>query len=476
MSLIRLAALLAGFWCAVAFGQVRPPAKAADRKPPAESDKPALAFEIGKEVTIEQSGLTDGHFILYVPKDYTPVRAWPLIFCYHGINQSAKVWPFKELTDGKGFIVVGMSYVTDDGGTPEQEWASLVHIGQLVSSTLKVNPKMIFIGGFSRGGGWTYTLSAKNPSIFAGVIALGMSGGPGTSMPAAWMGKPVLIAHGEKDEYCQKIQTTLDAFAGVGAQVTHEVFPGQGHAVDTNNAVCKKWLQENGPLRAIRGDLAAARAAEKAGKAGPALAMYQALAKVEGGGKYAEAAADAAKVISDAADKQLAAAEEAVAKKKYLAAVKLLVTVEKSLAGAAPAAKARARLDQLESDPQIKPQIEQARTDAAADALEAQGLAAEQSKDFGRALATYDKYLAQYGGATRFASVKTHRDTLKTDKTVLGAIAGKQMDKDCKAWMSMARNYRNAGMRDKADSFLQRIIDTYPDSAYAEAARAQRAE
>lgn len=468
---IRLVAIVAGLWCSVALAQVRPPAKAPDRKAPEKPETPALKFEVGKETTVEQPGLADGHFILYVPKEYTPDRAWPLVFCYHGINQSAKVWPFKELTDGKGFIVVGMSYVVKDGGSLEQEWDALLRVGSLVAGTLKVNPRMVFIGGFSRGGVWTYNLSSKNPAMFAGVIALGMSGGPGSSPPAAWQGKPVLIAHGEKDEYCQNIQPTLDAYARVGAQVTHEVFKGQGHTVDTKNEVCKKWLQDNGPLKAVRADLEAARAAEKSGKIGPALALYEAIARVDGGGEHAQAAKEAAKTIAEAADKALAEAEEAIAAKKYAAAIKTLVGIEKRYAGSTPAEKARARLDAIQGDPQIKAQIEQSRVDEAADALAAQAQAAEQAKDFGRAVSIYEKYLTAYPGATRASEVKARVEAIKSDKTITAAIAAGKVDKDCKAWMSLANNYTKAGMWPKARTYLNRIIETYPDSEYAEAAR-----
>jgi dienelactone hydrolase len=285
------------------------------RAAPKPDAAPALKYEVGKEVTIDDAAMFDKHFILYVPKDYTPDREWPLIFCYHGVNQTAKVWPFKELTDGKGYIVVGMSYLAERGGPDDQEWASLQRIGKLVAGSLKVNPRMIMIGGFSLGGGWTYRLSNKDPSMFAAICALGMSGGPDTGKAAAFAGKPVMVAHGETDEYCQKIQPTLDGYTKVGAVLTHEVFKGQGHTVDTKNAVLKKWLLDVGPLKGAKADLMTAQATEKAGKIGPALSLYQAVAKADAGGEYAKAAADAAKAITDAADKKFADADAAVAEK-----------------------------------------------------------------------------------------------------------------------------------------------------------------
>lgn len=422
MSPIRCVAFLAALWCSIACAQTKPSARAPARKPPAKAEAPAkaevpaLRFQIGQETQIEQPGLVDGHFILYVPRDYTPDRAWPVIFCYHGINQSAKVWPFKELTEGKEFIVIGMSYTVKNGADADREFESLVRIGKLVAGTLNVNPRRIFIGGFSLGGMWTYRISAKDPTMFAGVAAFGMSGGPGSSPPAAWQGKPVLVAHGETDQYCQKIQDTLDAYGRVGAQLTHEVFPGQGHTVDTNNQVCKKWFRDNGPRRALQVDLEAARAVEKAGKLGAALKMYEAIAKIESTDELVQAAKDAAKALAESADKKFAEVEEAVDAQKLPAAIKTLQTIERMWAGTPNAEKARARRTELHNTAKDEAKPAPARADTPAD-------------------------------------------------------AAKRMEKECKAWTSMADGYIKAGAKSKAKPILQRIIDTYPDSPYAAAAR-----
>lgn len=467
------ALLIVGAIASVAGGYGKRNANQPDPTAPAA---PTLAFEVGKETPIDDPAAFDKHHVLYVPKDYTPDREWPLIFCYHGVNQQAKVWPFKELTDGNGFIVVGMSYLEEKGADTDKEWASMQRVGKQVAATLKVNSKMIFIGGFSLGGGWTYRLSNKDPSMFAGIAALGMSGSAEPGKAGAFAGKPVIIAHGEKDEYCQTIQPSLDSYKRVGAELTHEVFKGLGHTVDTKNEVLKKWLADNGPLKAIRMDLEPARAMEKAGKLGQAYAAYQALAKVSGGGEYAKSAADSVKAIADAADKKFADAESAVSEKKYAEAVKTLVGLEKTYAGSELATKAKDRLSQIQSDPAIKSEIQQARIDAAADAMEAQAQAAERSKDFGRAFAIYEKYVTEYPKAKRFDDVTKHLAELKADKSLQSGIAGKQMEMDCKGWLSMADNYAKAGFKEKARPYLQKVIDKYPSTEYAAAAKRKLAE
>ena len=74
MLLIRLVAFCTAtaLCCTAALAQVRPPAKAPERAAPPKAETPPLKFEIGKETTIEQPGLADGHFILYVPETTRP--------------------------------------------------------------------------------------------------------------------------------------------------------------------------------------------------------------------------------------------------------------------------------------------------------------------------------------------------------------------------------------------------------------------
>ncbi|GAF81369.1 unnamed protein product, partial [marine sediment metagenome] len=52
----------------------------------------------------------DREFVVYVPADYTDVRRWPVIFSFAGLGGSAEIEPIKSITQGKGFIVVGVAY------------------------------------------------------------------------------------------------------------------------------------------------------------------------------------------------------------------------------------------------------------------------------------------------------------------------------------------------------------------------------
>jgi len=65
---------------------------------------------------------------------------------------------------------------------------------------------------------------------------------------------------------------------------------------------------------------------------------------------------------------------------------------------------------------------------------------------------------------------------MKADKQLMARIRLQAAEKDCKSWLSMARNYVNAGMPDKAGPYLKDILAKYPDTPFAEEARKLLAE
>jgi len=50
-------------------------------------------------------------------------------------------------------------------------------------------------------------------------------------------------------------------------------------------------------------------------------------------------------------------------------------------------------------------------------------------------------------------------------------VGDKDADRDCREWLSLARNYLRAGMPEKAVPYLKQVIEEYPDTEYAVQAR-----
>jgi len=446
--------------------------RAADK--PTDGVAPAMAtFTAGKETKIldpATGGL--GYYVVYVPKDYTPDREWPLIFCYHGSNGNPQSWPFKDLTDGQNYIVLGMEYTNREKPDATAEVDNLKRILKFVSSKVRVNPKLMFMGGFSQGGWSTSSFSNLYIEQLAGLIIMGSGGTPGDKAAPLLKGKPVFIGIGEQDPANDGAKKSREAYTAKNALVTFEEFKGLAHAVDTKDKPLKDWLLKWGPQNQMIASLTAAKATEKAGRLGEAYTLYIATSKMSGG----EEAADLAKEIGDPAEKKLADADAALAVKKYPDAVKLLMAVTQTYAGSTFAEKARAKVDQIQGDPSIKGEIEQAKLDARADAVETQAQTAEKAKDFARALPLYETYVVQFPNAAHFNAIKAHLDTLKADKTIQASAKGQGADRECKGWLSTADNYLKNDMRDKARPYLQKIVDKYGDTEWAAEAKKRLAE
>lgn len=215
-----------------------------DKTAPAPLDQ--IAAKPGKIVEIDDP--QTGKWKYWVPKDYTPDRSWPIIYCYHGMGQTAVVWPFRNLTDRVGFILVGMEYVKSSrtaAQRTEDELANLKRIHNLLAKKFQINDRRQFIGGFSMGGWWTSLIAEKEPTLFAGVIILG-SGRAGSRNPPQMTGLPIFIGIGEKDPSLQSGEVAATFYRSQGAVVTLEIFKGRDHSVDTDNAVLKTWLDNHG--------------------------------------------------------------------------------------------------------------------------------------------------------------------------------------------------------------------------------------
>src|SRR5205823_15094555 len=106
-------------------------------------------------------------------------------------------------------------------------------------------------------------------------------------------------------------------------EVTFEEFPGLGHACDVNDKALKEWLLKVGPQNQMMASLAAAKAADKAGKMGEAFKLFSATGTMSGG----EEAAARAKASGDEAEEKLADADALMKSKKYGEAAKILASV-----------------------------------------------------------------------------------------------------------------------------------------------------
>jgi len=426
-------------------------------------------FTPGKEVKVaDASSGACGYYVVWTPKNYTPDREWPTILCLHGKTGSPTTWPFKEASDGKDYIIIGFDYKTKDEPAPAIDMENIKKIRTFVETKLKINSKLVLMGGFSLGGWSTSSFSHSYIDKLAAIAIMGAGGTPASKIK----GKPVFIGVGENDQYNKDAKAANEAYKSRGADVTFTEFPGLGHSADPQNKVLKEWLLKVGPQNQMMASLALAKAAEKAGILGQAYTLYASTGAMSGG----EEAAATAKAIGDVAEKLLADADTAMKAKKYADAAKIFTNVNTTYAGSTFAEKAAAQLKFISGDAGVKADIEQAKLDAKADAMEALAVAAEKSKEYARALTTYENYLQQFPKATRFAEVKAHVESLKSDTSIQKSAKSQSAERDCKSWLATADSYIKNNMAASAKPYLQKIVDQYGDTDWAATAKKRMAE
>jgi predicted esterase/outer membrane protein assembly factor BamD (BamD/ComL family) len=465
MAVILMAGLLAGPVFAAA---------APDAAAPAAGAIPTLTLKPG-ENRVEPPG--GRPYLIWVPTDYTPDRAWPVIINMHGTGGAPSFGALKDLFGGKTFIIVGHEYSfrsqAEENHKTEAE--NIKRVVATLAANLKIDPKQLFLGGFSQGGWWTTMMAEYTMDMWAGLFPMG-SGEHASDMGKhdPLNGKPIFIIAGENDaQFLPLAKKAAEYYKGRGADVSTDWVAGVGHSDSVaKNEKLKSWFLDHGPLKTIKADLATAKNIQKAGRLGEA---YLAFARIGGMGSTAECAeaATAAKSISADAETALAAAKTAADAKNYADAVKGYSGVATTYIGSPFAEKAREALRALDSDPTVGPLLAQAKMDAEASTLEAQAKAAEDAKDVAKAIKLYEQYIATYPKATRFAEVKTHLEAMKNDKALAETARDKAAERECRVWLQMATNFLAADDPEKAREYFQKILTTYPGTTWAAKAKEQ---
>lgn len=469
---------------AVALGTLTLGGPAAGDKPgptgeATSSDKKAKQsiFKPGAEVKVTDPGSGElGYYKVYVPKEYTRDRAWPVIFCYHGQNGRPTTGTFKRVLAGKHYIIVGMGYYKrgKEGysylGTKDIQ--ILRRVLRNLREKLSINPKRLLAGGFSKGGHYAAELLHATPGTWAGAAILGGGMNPGAGDKKSLAGKRVFIGCGDKDVLLKYAKITNTYYRSAGARVFYEVWPDTEHRMNTSSGKLLEWLLVLGPLGQAKSDLASARRAEKAGKLGKAYKAFLQIADISQKHEVCIAAKEAGEKIAKKAEKQLAEAEKAVSDKNYREAAKLLTRMTATYEGSKFAQQADQKLKPLRADPAVKAAIAKAELNAQADAIEARAKAAEDTKDYKKATELYERYVKVCEGAENYQAVKARLAELKADKRIAGTIENKEAARQCKGWLAMARNYIAADKPQLAVPHLKKIIERYGNTSYGEQAKA----
>ena len=377
----------------------------------------AFAAEIptvspGKEVriTAPKTGKT---FLLYVPVDYTDKRPFPVIFYYHGYRGTATTGMFRQITKGKGFIIVGMNYATDDyykGHLPPTktapEKAFFNEVVALVSARLNIARDYIFMGGYSQGGYSTTVLGEQLLEQLAGFLILGAGRRDVDMNPPPTeliRGHPVFYGAGELDDpHYQRAKRAAQLYTEWGADVTFEGWSDETHSLSPKwltKTKMRGWLIAYGPMRQIESGFEKAQIAEKDNRFGEAFTLYTQIGEILPDTELCQKAEKLATRLRTQAETQFDRLKKAADENPYAVMVKALEAFRNKYTGSIFEEHAVQLLNEL--------------LNAKADALEAQAREAEAEKNYARALQLYELYLTYFPEAERYPEVQKHVKTLK---------------------------------------------------------------
>ena len=187
--------------------------------------------------TIESDGETI-KYVVYVPKDYTGETPYPFILFLHGAGEqgndgkkqaSVGLGPAIKLAEDKWkFIVLFPQKPSGRGGFPEHEKLILDMI-EKTKTEYKLDEKRFYITGLSMGGGGTWSMICKHPSLFAAAAPICGWGNPADAPKIKDL--PIWNFHGDKDNTVPltSSQTMIDAVKAAGGNPKFTIFPGVGH-------------------------------------------------------------------------------------------------------------------------------------------------------------------------------------------------------------------------------------------------------
>lgn len=206
----------------------------------------------------------DMPYRLYVPENYNPKKAYPLVLFLHGggergtdnvkqimANDGAVIWASPEnQAKHEAFVLAPQARNVPDGGFGitrdsnnlinlsrvfefSQDLNSAYEILQLVRSQYNIDSNRLYSTGLSQGGFGTYNLNMRYPDLFAAMVPIASGGEP--SQASKLVTKPIWAFHAVDDviipvSYSRNI---IAAIREAGGQPIYTEYPaekGYNHA------------------------------------------------------------------------------------------------------------------------------------------------------------------------------------------------------------------------------------------------------
>jgi phospholipase/carboxylesterase len=193
-----------------------------------------------------------GDVWLYVPENYSPDRAWPLVVAMHGGSGNGHqfLWSWLRDARSRGAILAAptslgptWALMGDDIDTP-----NLVSLLEFIRANWNVDPARLLLTGMSDGGTFSYVSGLESASPFTHLAPISAAFHPMMAEmcePDRVAGIPIHIVHGTLDWMFPSVmaQAAARALTRAGANVTYRELEDLSHTYPREmNAEILKWL------------------------------------------------------------------------------------------------------------------------------------------------------------------------------------------------------------------------------------------
>jgi phospholipase/carboxylesterase len=193
-----------------------------------------------------------GGFWLYVPENYQPDRAWPLVMALHGGSGTGRqfLWSWLRDARSRGAILAAPTSVQGTWALtgPDVDSPNLTRILELIRSGWNIDPARLLLTGMSDGGTFSYVSGLEAESPFTHLAPVSAAFHPMLAEMAdadRLRGLPIHIIHGALD-WMFSVDVARQAnlaLARAGALVTYLEVDDLSHCYPRElNGTLLNWL------------------------------------------------------------------------------------------------------------------------------------------------------------------------------------------------------------------------------------------
>jgi phospholipase/carboxylesterase len=179
-----------------------------------------------------------GGFSVFVPEDYDPARAYPVVMALHGGSGHGRLflWTWVREARSRGVIVVAPTAVGTTWSImePDLDARNLVRVLEQVARTWRVDRTRMLLTGMSDGGTFTLVSGIDEDSPFTHLAPVAASFHPlllTMAQPRRLLGLPVYLVHGALDWMfpVSVARSAYGALDAAGAKVVYREIADLSH-------------------------------------------------------------------------------------------------------------------------------------------------------------------------------------------------------------------------------------------------------